>query len=269
MKKSFFFMLLVAGGMSVSAQDTTDQQNTNQTNQTTTTQTDMNSTNVNMNNTTTDYSNMNNTNGTTYTLLSTGDYSAYSAPSHVQLYFTRDYPTVGTSVNWMPIGEWWRASYNDNGRYTHVFYTNAGDHYTVALPVTQTWVPDAVVSAASNMYGARVYDISALHRLNNSDVYVVRFLDNGTLQSEWLDETGVKVTEYYRTDDMNNVNGTINNTNTNLNVNSELNSTQNYNSTDANGSNVEKMKIKVEDDETKIKTKTVDGEKTKTKNKER
>lgn len=243
MKKSFLFLML-AGGLTAAAQVDQTQANTN-TN--TTSHTTMNQDHWNKN-----------ADGT-YRLLSTGDYSAYSAPSHVQLYFTRDYPTVNTTVNWMPIGEYWRASYNDAGRYSHVFYTSSGDNFMVALPVTQSWVPDDVITAASNMYGGSVYDITMLKGYNNANVYQVRFLNGNEITSEWLNDQGVKVTEYYRTEELDKMHH-------HHMYNPGQNQTQlNLNTTEGSGSEIKEMKIKTEGDETKIKIETEDGKKTKTK----
>ncbi len=187
------------------------------------------------------------TNGNT--MSSSSNYSAYSAPSNIQMYLVRDYPTA-VNVTWTPMNDYWRASYADMGRYTHVYYATNGDHYTVTLPVTSTWVPDEVISSAANTWGANIYDITTLKGANGTTVYQIRTLDNGVLNTHWIGEGGTTISEYWRTDD-----------NTNVNMSSNMNNSSNMNtnqtiSTDVNTS--------TESGDLKIKTKTEDG-KTKTK----
>lgn len=214
MKKTLIAMLLMAGSFGVVAQDTTTTLNT--------------------------------------TMTSSSNYSAYSAPANIQMYMTRDYPTA-VNVTWTPVSEYWRATYNNMGRYNHVYYMPNGDHYTVTLPVTSTWVPDEMISRAGTLYGTNIYDIIALKGANGGTVYQVRFLDNGVLKTEWIDETGMKITEYYRTDE---ANTTSVNTNVNTNTSTELNTTTE--------TQTGEVKTKVETGTMKIKSETENG-KTKTK----
>jgi hypothetical protein len=224
MKKSILMMMMVAGSFAALAQDD---------------------------------STLNGMNGGTNsnTLTSSGNYSAYTAPSNVQMYLYRDYPGV-VNVTWTPMNEYWRASYNNMGRYDHVYYTTSGDHYMVTLPVTSTWVPDEVVSAAGNLFGANVYDITTLKGSDGNPIYQVRFLDNGVLRSEWINDGGVKVTEYYRIDTDDNTS----NMNTNSNMNSEMNTQSGEVKTKTK---TENMKVKTETEngktKTKIKTKGTNG----------
>lgn len=225
MKKGFFMMMLLAGGISAMAQVTAT---------TTTT-------------TSTTYPDNN-----TVVLLSSGDYSAYSAPANVQLYFNRDYPTVVSTVNWMPVGDYWRATYNDNGRYSHVFYKPNGDHYLVNLPVTASWVPDDVIASTATKHPGTIYDINTLKAWDGSNVYQVRYIDNGTVTSELIDENGNVVTDYWRTEEM-------------QKKMDERYMQMHMHDMDMNNSEIEKMKIKTDEDGTKIKTEYKDGTETKKK----
>lgn len=170
---------------------------------------------------TTNGTDMNNTGNT---LSSTGNYNAYSAPYLVQMDFARDYPSM-TNVTWTPTGDWWTATYNQNGRYSRMYYNYRGEHYMVALPVTSTWIPDNVVSNAGNMFGGKIYDITELRGNNDQMIYQVRYINNnGMVTTDWLDANGAKTTYSNRTDDasmnnnMNNANSTdMNNQNSNVN----------------------------------------------------
>jgi hypothetical protein len=285
MKRTFLAMALLAGSCAVFAQ--TD----------TTTNTTTNTTNMDNNTMSNNSSNMNSTNSTTTNsnMTSSGSYNAYAtAPSNVQMYFTRDYPAA-SNVTWqqatniwnqgnaaMNTSNYWVATYNTAGRFNRVYYDYAGNHYLVALPVTSTWVPDDIVNKVGSLYGANIYDITSLKGANGQTVYQVRVLDNGQSRTEWIDDAGNKVTEYYRTDDMNNGttndmnnsnmnnsnmnNSNMNNSNmnnmNNSNTNSSTNTDVNTNTTttttnDMNTSNqgTIKTKTKREGDKTKTKTK--------------
>lgn len=260
MKRTFLAMVFLAGSWAAFAQ--------NDTTTTTTTTT----TNMDNNSMTTPTTNNN--------MTSSGNYNAYgTAPSTVQMYFTRDYPTA-TNVTWaqapniwvqgtttpMNPTNFWVATYNNAGRYSHVYYDNAGNHYLVALPVTSTWVPDDIISKVGSMYGANIYDITSLKSASGGTVYQVRVLENGQIRTEWIDDAGTKVTEYWRTEDMNN--GTMNNSNMNnsSNMNTDVNTSPtttttdvNTTTTDMNSTNqgVIKEKTKVKGNETKHKVKNL------------
>lgn len=241
MKKGFFLMMLLAAGMSVMAQVTTTT-------------------------TTTSTTSMNNTmDNNSIILLSTGDYSAYSAPSNVQLYFNRDYPMVNTTVNWMPVGDYWRATYNNNGRYSHVFYTSNGDHYLVNLPVTASYVPDDIITASATTHPGTVYDINTLKAWDGSNVYQIRYIENGTVTSQFIDDNGNTVTDYWRTEDMQKKMDERHMQMMQMHMQDTDMKNMNMNGMDMNGSKIEKMKIKNDGKETKIKTEYKDGKETKTK----
>lgn len=200
-------------------------------------------------------------NGTTVTLLSTGDYSAYSAPSNVQMYFNRDYPSVSTNVNWMPVGEWWRASYNDKGYYTHTFYTSAGDHYLINLPVTTTWVPEDVILATSTKHPGNLYDISTVKSWDGSDIYAVRYLEDGEIKTHFVDASGAMV-EYYRTEEMDQKMKERSMQHHNKMM---MHHKDGMNGNGVQADNIKEMKIKSDDEGTKMKIETKDGKEIKRK----
>jgi hypothetical protein len=130
------------------------------------------------------------------TMTTTSSYNAYATPSYVQTYFMKDYPTV-TNVNWVQDSEWWRATYNDNGRFVHVYYNDRGDHFLVNRPVAITSVPDNIFSAASDKWGDRVYSITTMTGLEGKTVYHVHLLKNEERISKWLDASGNEIPIQY------------------------------------------------------------------------
>lgn len=266
------------------AQDTT-----NRTNNTTTNQ-QMN-TSTNQNN-----SNMNTTSDQMYNSSSTSNYNAYGIPNYVQMNFQTQYPNVNNMTWTAPTADWYHGFYFDNGRYTHVYYSTDPYYnvqyypervtgYTVSMPVLQTWVPDEVITTATNLYKQNLYDITALRRsnsnnmnngsMNNSSngtntngsqdvIYQVRVLDNGEMKSMWMDANGTAVTDYWRTADQNTNTATDMNSNMSTDTNAAMdNSTMNNSNTNTNANTKIKTKTKMSDG-SEIKTKTKNG-KTKTK----
>ena len=128
----------------------------------------------------------------------TGSNPAYNVPEHIRIHFETSNPTV-TTVTWAPVSEMWRASYRENNRVTQVYFNNTGEAYRVALPVISTHVPEEVVTAAMDLYGAILYDITKMRSAGNTDVYQVRLLENSVPRSIWMDEKGVEVkTDVYK-----------------------------------------------------------------------
>jgi len=252
MKKIFLSAVLVASSWMLFAQDKTNQTNNTMNNNTTTDQQMNTSTNQNAN------------------LNTTSNYSAYGIPNYVQMNFQTQHPNV-TNLTWMsPTADWYHGYYSDaNGRYTHVYYSTDPYYnvqyypervvgYKVALPVLQTWVPDAVITTASNLYKQNLYDIAAMKGNNNSEMYVVRVLDNGELKSMYMDANGTAVTDYIRVEEQ------MNNADMNSTISTESNAAMDNGSMNNNNSDVKtKTKTKYSDG-SEIKTKTKDG-KTKTK----
>jgi hypothetical protein len=220
---------------------------------------------------------MNNNNGTMNNgnMSTTGNYSAYgatsvTAPSNIQSYMMRDYPSA-SDVMWQQQGDWYHGTYLNNGRYNHVYYNEAGATYSVALPVTQTWMPDEVINKMSSMFGPSIYDIAMIKGAGGQNIYHVRLSENGQMRSQYIGEDGTTINDPFVTD--HNMN---NNMQQNLNngMNSNMNSTDGSSSntgtttTGSNqteGSEVVEMKVKSEGDKTKIETKTKNGKETKVK----
>jgi hypothetical protein len=225
----------------------------------------------NMNNNTTNQQLNTSTNQNTtdpmYNSTTTTSYSAYGIPNYVQMNFQTQYPAVSNLTWTAPTADWYHGYFSDNaGRYTHVYYSTDPYYnvqyypervvsYTVALPVLQTYVPDAVITTASNLYKHNLYDIAAMRGNNDQEMYLVRVFDNGELKSMWMDANGTAVTDVWRTEEDMNLNNT-----TDVNIQT---------STNTNAAMDDKSKIKSKtkteySDGTEIKTKTKNG-KTKTK----
>lgn len=130
------------------------------------------------------------------TMNTENSYSVYAAPSTVQLYFARDYPAA-TNVTWKQENDWWKASYNMNGRYTHVYYNESGNNFVVNTPVAKTAVPDDIFVAANNIWKDDVYSITTMTGLEGKTVYHVHLLENGERTSEWLDADGKQIPIQY------------------------------------------------------------------------
>lgn len=253
MKKIFLSAVLAASSWMVFAQDTT-----NRTNNT------MNS------NTTTDQQMNTNTTNQPYNTTSTSNYNAYGIPNYVQMNFQTQHPNVSNLTWTSPTADWYHGYYSDpNGRYTHVYYSTDPYYnvqyyperitgYTVSLPVLQTYVPDAVITTATNLYKQNLYDITAMKGKDSQDVYQVRVQDNGELKSMWMDANGTAVTDYWRTEDQMNMNNT-----TNSSISTDTNAAMDNSSMNEDTNAKTKTKTKMSDG-SEIKTKTKNG-KTRTK----
>lgn len=254
MKKIFLSAVLVASSWMVFAQDTTNRTNNTMNNNTTTDQ-QMNSS-----------TNQNTTTNQSYNTTSTSNYNAYGIPNYVQMNFQTQHPNVGNLTWTSPTADWYHGYYSDpNGRYTHVYYSTDPYYnsqyypervtgYTVSLPVLQTYVPDEVITVATNLYKQNLYDITAMKGKDSQQIYQVRVQDNGELKSMWMDANGTAITDYWRTDEQ------MNMTNANTSTSTDTNAAMDNNSMNNNMNN---NNVK-----TKTKIKTSDGtiQKTKTKN---
>lgn len=275
MKKIVLSTILAASTWVLFAQDTTNRNNGTMNNSTMSNDTSASqqwNSNSNQNSTI----NQNNTSSNqAYGSISTSTYNAYGIPDYVQMNFQTNYPGI-TNLTWdRPTADWYHGYYSDaNGRYTHVYYATDPYYnvqyypervvgYTVSLPVLQTYVPDAVISTATNQYKQNLYDIAAVKGNNNQDIYLVRVLDNGEMKSMYMDANGTAVTDYYRTDDQMNMNNTSDiNAATSTDTNAAMdNSSMNMNNSNTNTKIKTKTKMS---DGSEIKTKTKNG-KTKTK----
>jgi hypothetical protein len=259
MKRTFLAMIMLGSTCALFAQNT---QTGTTTNTSTNTNTSINSnTNTNNNqwNTTTN-SNLNTTN----TMTSTGTYSAYgtatsvNVPSNVQYTFQTNYPMAGSNVTWQQVSpEWWRASYGTPGQYTNVMYNQAGQSFLVAVPVMQTYVPQEVVDKAYQMHGITLYDIHAMRGSNGQDWYTVRYLDNGTIQTEKINADGTA----YMDMNMN----TMNSSSTNAAMDNSTNATNTTTTTDNTTTTDMNVDQSANGGKTKVKVKNANGEGTKTK----
>jgi hypothetical protein len=267
MKKILLSAALVASGSLLFAQDslTNNMNNNNPT------------TNQQMS-TTTNQSMNQNTNSQNANLNTTSNYNAYGIPNYVQMNFQTQYPNASNLTWTAPTADWYHGYYSDaNGRYTHVYYSTDPYYnvqyypervvgYTVALPVLQTWVPDAVVTTATNLYKQNLYDIAAMKGNNNTEMYVVRVLDNGELKSMYMDNSGTAVTDFIRTEEQANTTDVNSSMSTDTNAamgNNSMNSNTDNSSINSNTDAKVKTKTKMSDG-SEIKTKTKNG-KTKTK----
>lgn len=304
MKKTILSWLLIGSSCAVFAQTGTDTTNRNNTGTMNTTNTgtmgDSSRQNSgNWNNSTnmgTQQNNMGTQNNATMnngSMSTNTNYNAYgmtpvTVPTNVQLYFQRDYPAAaGSNVTWVQNGDWYHGIYNTNGRYNHVYYNMGGSTYTVSLPVTQTWVPDDIITRASTMFGPMIYDVTTMKGNNDQAVYHVRVIENGQLRSQYITDDGSTVMSPFRVDTstqvstgnyagMDGTSTTTDSSGTGVNNANNMNATttEGTTTTDANtttsgtsgnSSEVIEMKVKNKDNKTKIKTKTADGKEQKTK----
>lgn len=272
MKKILLSAVLVASSWVLFAQDTTNRTNNATNNASNSTMNSSSNTQMNSN------TNLNNTTTTnpSYNTTSTSNYSAYGIPNYVQMNFQTQHPNVSNLTWTSPTADWYHGYYSDaNGRYTHVYYSTDPYYnvqyyperitgYIVSLPVLQTYVPDAVVTTATNLYKQNLYDITAMKGNNSQDMYVVRIQDNGELKSVWMDANGTALTDYWRTEEQTN-----NTTNVNSTMSTDTNAAMDNSSTtnDVNSTNTNvKTKTKTQmSDGSQIKTKTKNSkERTKT-----
>ena len=215
-----------------------------------------------------------NTNNTTNQMSNstTSNYNAYGIPNYVQMNFQTQYPNV-SNLTWdKSSADWYHGYYSDaNGRYTHIYYSTDPYYnvkyyperivgYTVSLPVLETWVPDAVITTATNLYKQNLYDITAMKGNNSTDMYVVRVMDNGELKSMYIDANGTAVTDFIRVEEpVNNMTDVNTSTSTDTNAAMDNSSTN----SDLNTSTNAKTKTKTTmSDGSQIKTKTKNGKTT-------
>src|SRR5580765_3706015 len=103
----------------------------------------------------------------TVTYQSTGTNSTYITPEPIKVNFQTSYPGAEMVV-WEPKGEWWHATYKGDNRMRHVYYASTvyylehPANFMVALPVTNTYVPESVITAAINNYGSNLYSITMM-----------------------------------------------------------------------------------------------------------
>ena len=75
---------------------------------------------------------------------------------------------------------------------SHYVYMNDNSYWypRAALPVTEAYVPQDVISTFENKYGSALYDITPLKSMNGMDRYNVRLINNGVVEAITVDNTG-------------------------------------------------------------------------------
>src|SRR6185436_4042154 len=125
----------------------------------------------------------------------------YSVPDPIRVSFETSYPDA-VWVTWEPAGEWWRATYKGDRKMNQVYYSTVVYYfadptvfYSVALPVINNYVPDAVVTSAINLYGSKLYSITQAKGNADAEIYQVRLLDKGVAQTAWMNASGTVLTD--------------------------------------------------------------------------
>jgi hypothetical protein len=225
------------------------------------------------------------------TSTSVSAYPAYGTtsvtiPYRAQVNLQKDYPMVtANNIVWTQQGEWYHGTYMNNGRYSHIYYDDRGNTWTVAMPVIQSYVPDDIVSKATTMFGPMIYDVTTLKGDSaHSTIYQIRTIENGQVKAQWIGEDGSSIMDPFRVDVVTDVNTSTNAAMDNGNMdNSNMNrNNMNMDSTNMNMNNMDSTKHNMDMDmnnktftdstisnaegkEIKIKTETSDGKETKIK----
>lgn len=137
-----------------------------------------------------------------------GSYNAYKVPEPILVNFQTTYPASSVATTWQPMNGWWRATYKDeNSNVVHVYYSMEPYYLVpvpgritgtmVSLPVTNTYVPANVKIAAVNRYGANLYSITKMMATDNTEIYQLGLLENGTLRYVWLNANSNAFTDIY------------------------------------------------------------------------
>jgi hypothetical protein len=305
MKKTILSLILIGGSCMVFAQNETRDTTTRPTTNTYDSSKTMNNTNIN-NGIQTPVSNSGDTANSKSAMSSNNAYNAYGTtsvniPYRAQMNLQKDYPTAN-NITWNQSGDWYHGTYMNNGRYSHIYYDDRGNTYSVSMPVTETYVPDDIMNKVTTMFGPMVYDVTTLKGdSTHQNIYQIRTLENGQVKSQWIGDDGSSIMDPFRaemsteannpqgnnsnlnnhtdsTSSINNSSMNTTNSQNNLNVNnsssdstSTMNSNRSMNSNDSSASgNVNTSDSTVSgmnnnNSTIKIKTKTPDGKETKTK----
>jgi hypothetical protein len=240
MKKTILSWLLISSSFMVFAQIDTTRQAMDTTRRDTTNM--YNSTNAPRNTDTTGVHNKMNAN------VSSNAYNAYGAksvtiPYRAQLNLSKDYPmAANANIAWTQSGEWYHGTYMNNGRYSHIYYDDRGNTWTVALPVTESYVPDDIVSKATTMFGPAIYDLTTLKGDSaHPSIYQIRTIDNGQVKAQWIGDDGSSIMDPFRSDVEVNMNTSTNAAKDNSNVDSaranSMDSMNNMNNMNRNNMN--------------------------------
>ncbi|MBA2330944.1 MAG: hypothetical protein H0V91_15150 [Flavisolibacter sp.] len=126
-------------------------------------------------------------------------YPAYSTtvnvPSNINHSFNTNYPGTG-NVNWHQRGQWYRASYNREGRTMHTYYAPNGKNFNVALPVLRGDIPDEMINKAVSQYGDRLYAINSARTGKGDVAYRVTLIDdsNTGMDNTTMNQSGMNNT---------------------------------------------------------------------------
>lgn len=277
MKKTILSWLLMSSSILAFAQIDTTKQTTD------TTKADTS----NLNNPTNVTSNADTTSVNMNTSTSSNAYNAYGTtsvaiPSRAQMNFSKDYPAVASSnITWTKAGEWYHGTYLNNGRYSHIYYDDRGNTWTVAMPVVQSYVPDDIVNKATTMFGPMIYDVTTLKGdSTHATIYQIRTIENGQVKAQWIADDGSAVMDPFRSDvevteststnpamdsNVNTADSTSANTNVNTTVTTDANVADSTSSMDTKAVTDTSDMKNTEGVKMKVKTETSDGKETKMK----
>lgn len=139
-----------------------------------------------------------------YTVRSSGSDNSLIVPEPMRTTFP------GTPVGiWEPMNGWWYSTYKEeNNRITYAYYSTQPYYlvpvpgrdvnYKVALPVSNTYIPETVIAVAIERYGASLYSITTIKAANNEMVYQVSLLENGNMRTVWMNPESTVFTSFDR-----------------------------------------------------------------------
>jgi hypothetical protein len=133
----------------------------------------------------------------TNTPMTVTTFPGTTVPTYIVTNFEQAYPGV-TVLTWDPLRTYWRATYNKDNRIIYVFYDERGVNYRASLPVLQNNVSEEVVSTALRVHGPIVYGITKMKGANDTEVYQVRLLDNGTTKIVWMNADGTVAADVFK-----------------------------------------------------------------------
>ena len=131
-----------------------------------------------------------------YTVRPPGSVNTYIIAEPIPTNFRTAHPGV-TLTTWEPVsGSWYSTYKEENNRITYLYYSTQPYYlvpvpgrdvnYKVALPVSNTYIPEKVIAVAIDRYGASLYSITTIKAANNDMVYQVALLENGNLRTVWM-----------------------------------------------------------------------------------
>jgi hypothetical protein len=121
-----------------------------------------------------------------------------NVPESITTHFNATHPGV-VVITWQPMADYWYTTYkSDNNRLIRVYYNTQpwymmrNESFGEALPVLNTFVPDAVITSAINNYGDDLYSITTLKATAGSEGnYAVTILKNGVSDRIMMNGQGV------------------------------------------------------------------------------